>query len=203
MIETAIKNTPLRFETDPAIFSPKAVDSGTLSMLSQTEFSQGDKVLDLGCGYGVVGILAARLIGEGNVVMCDISERAVECARRNAELNGVPGVDIRISNGLDDIADDDFTLILSNPPYQTDFSVARRFIEVGFRKLSLGGRMIMVTKRLDWYRNKLSSVFGGVRVSQVNGYYVFVAEKRSACIKKKEKKPTLSKKLQRRQNKLR
>ena len=203
MITIEIKNTPLKFETDSMIFSPKAVDIGTLSMLSLIEFSQGDKVLDLGCGYGVVGILASKLIGDNNVVMCDISEKAVGYAKQNAKLNGVPNVDIRISNGFENIMENNFTLILSNPPYHTDFSVAKHFIEVGFKKLSVGGRMVMVTKRLEWYRNKFSSTFGGVKVQEINGYYVFIAEKRNSYIKKKEKKSTLSKKLQRKQNKFR
>ena len=171
-------------------------------MLALTEFLQEDKVLDLGCGYGVVGILACKLIGWENVIMCDISDKAVEYARRNAKLNGIPNADIRISNGFENIMEHDFTLILSNPPYHTDFSVAKHFIEVGFNKLSVGGRMVMVTKRLEWYKNKLSSIFGGVKVQEINGYYVFIAEKRNNYIKKKEKKSTLSKKLQRKQKKI-
>lgn len=199
MIKTEIKNIPLKFETDSTIFSPAAIDIGTLSMLSAIEFSQTDKVLDLGCGYGTVGILAGKLIGEKNVVMCDISEKAVECAKQNAKLNGVPNLSVRLSNGFENITENDFTLILSNPPYHTDFSVAKHFIEAGFKKLIVGGRMVMVTKRLEWYKNKLSSVFGGVRVQEINGYYVFIAEKRSGYVKKKEHKPALSKKLQRKQ----
>ncbi len=201
MIETQIKNISLVFETEPAVFSPNAVDSGTLSMLSLIDFSENDKVLDLGCGYGVVGIYAGKKIGGQNVVMCDISEIAVNLAKRNAELNGVSNIDTRISNGLDNIIENDFTLILSNPPYHTDFSVAKRFIEIGFKKLQIGGRMVMVTKRLEWYKNKLSSVFGGVKVQALNGYYVFIAEKRCAYIKKKEKGNKLSKKLQRKKRK--
>ncbi|MDE6054327.1 MAG: methyltransferase [Lachnospiraceae bacterium] len=201
MIETEIKNTPLVFETEPTVFSPNAVDIGTLSMLSLIDFSENDKVLDLGCGYGVVGILAGKKIGGQNVVMCDISEIAVSLAKRNAELNGISNIDTRISNGLDNIIENDFTLILSNPPYHTDFSVAKHFIEIGFKKLKIGGRMAMVTKRLEWYKNKLSSVFGGVKVQELNGYYVFIAEKRCAYIKKKEKGNKLSKKLQRKKRK--
>lgn len=61
---------------------------------------------------------------------------------------------------------------------------------------------MMVTKRLDWYKNKLISVFGGVKVQEIQGYYVFTAEKRSVSVRKKEKKaPALSKKLQRKQRK--
>lgn len=198
MISVEIKSVALKFQTDATIFSPKAIDSGTLAMLSVVDFSTADKVLDLGCGYGVVGILASKLIGGKNVIMCDISEKAVEYAKINAELNQVSDVDIRVSDGFKNIPNKDFTVILSNPPYHTDFSVAKHFIEAGFHRLIVGGRMVMVTKRLEWYKNKLSAVFGGVKVYDINGYYVFVAEKRKKAVKGKEKKANkLSKKLQR------
>ena len=201
MISIEIKNVSLKFETNSSNFSPNNIDIGTLAMLSVTDFLQGDKVLDLGCGYGVVGILAGKLIGQENITMCDISESAVEQAKINARLNQVPNIDIRLSDGLRNVPDNDFTLILSNPPYHTDFSVPKHFIEVGFKKLVLGGRLIMVTKRLDWYKNKLTSIFGGVKIHEINGYYVFIAEKRNNAIKKKEKTVhKLSKKLQRKQH---
>lgn len=201
MLLANIKNIDLRFETESSIFSPNSIDHGTLAMLSVIDFLPNDKVLDLGCGYGVVGILAGKMIGEEKVVMCDISERAVEYARMNAALNGLLHIDIRLSDGYQNIEENDFTMILSNPPYHADFKVPKNFIEGGFRKLTMGGKMVMVTKRLDWYKNKLISVFGGVSVQEIDGYYVFVAQKRSRIIKKK-KKPAkgLSKKLQRKQN---
>lgn len=202
MISTKIKNISLDFETEPSLFSPNAIDAGSLAMLSVADFKPGDKVLDLGCGYGVVGIFAGKIIGEENVIMCDISEAAVQYARVNAELNQVPEIDIRLSNGFDNIEEKDFTIILSNPPYHTDFSVAKHFIETGFKKLVVGGRMVMVTKRLDWYKNKLTAVFGGVRVYEIDGYYVFVAEKRNtSCRKKVKNGKGLSKKLRRKYGK--
>lgn len=198
MILANIKNIDLKFETGSSLFSPNFIDQGTLAMLSIIDFLPNDKVLDLGCGYGVVGILAGKLIGEEKVVMCDISERAVEYAKKNATLNGVPHINIRLSDGYENVEENDFTLILSNPPYHADFSVPKSFIEVGFRKLAMGGKLVMVTKRLDWYQNKLISVFGGVKVQEIEGYYVFVSEKRSQMIKKKAKPvKRLSKKLQR------
>ncbi len=200
MISAEIKGVSLRLETVPSNFSPNGIDTGTLAMLSETDFSQDDKVLDLGCGYGVVGILAGKLIGQERVVMCDVSESAVREAKINAELNQVPNLDIRLSDGFRNIPERDFTLILSNPPYHADFSVPKRFIEDGFKSLVLGGRLVMVTKRLDWYKNKLTSVFGGVKVREINGYYVFIAEKRKNAVERKPKPAqTLSKKLRRKQ----
>lgn len=198
-IEEQVQGIDLVLNTNEEVFSPTAVDKGTRAMLSFVEFKENDKVLDLGCGCGVVGILAAKQIGADNVVMCDVSENAMQLSKQNATANGVAGVTIRRSDGLNEISETGFTLILSNPPYHTDFAVAKGFIEDGFKKLAIGGKMVMVTKRLDWYRNKLSSVFGGVTVKEKDGYYVFLAEKRSNRKPKKEKKneQIMSKKLQR------
>lgn len=198
MITIRIKDVDLRLETEPSLFSPNFIDRGTLAMLSVIDFHPEDKVLDLGCGYGVVGILAGKLIGEENVVMCDISNRAAACARRNTHLNGVPNIKICSSDGYENIEDENFTLILSNPPYHTDFSIPKKFIEGGYRRLAMGGKMVMVTKRKIWYKNKLTSVFGGVKVYEREGYFIFVAEKRSGARKKSKKSgKTISKKLQR------
>lgn len=188
----------LQFETNSTIFSPGKVDAGTLAMLSVADIQDGDKLLDLGCGYGAVGIFAAHKTAPGNIIMCDILPEAVELSKKNAALNGIMPGKILQSDGFQNIEERDFTWILSNPPYHTDFAVAKSFIEDGFRHLVLGGKMVMVTKRLAWYKNKLTSVFGGVRIKEIDGYFVFTAEKRSLHKPVKEKKePHLSKKLER------
>jgi 16S rRNA (guanine1207-N2)-methyltransferase len=198
MITVCIKGVDLQFQTLPGVFSPSGIDAGTLAMLSAVEFQPGEKVLDLGCGYGVVGILAARLIGSDRVVLTDIDPEAVALARVNADLNGVLDIQIVQGDGFTEISDNDFTLILSNPPYHSDFSVAKAFIEKAWSHLLTGGRLVMVTKRLDWYRNKIIAVFGGVKVVSIDGYFVFLAEKRP-LVKNDKKSKTMqhSKKLQR------
>lgn len=201
MIEQKVKEINLKFNTNEKIFSPNKVDTGTLAMLSQIEFSEDDKILDLGCGYGIIGILASKLIGVENIIMCDISDDAITLSKENAKLNGVEGVEIIKSDGLDEIRDSDFTLILSNPPYHADFSVPKRFIEEGYKRLVFGGRMLMVTKRKDWYKNKFISIFGGVKIIEQDDYFVFIAEKRDIIKKKKVKdKNKLSRKLQRKKD---
>jgi len=187
MISAEIKGCNLVFNTSEKLFSPSGIDRGTLAMLSVAEFREGDRVLDLGCGYGVVGILAAKLVGPQNVVMTDVDEEAVRLSCENAALNHVEGVRVYRSDGFGDMTESGFSLILSNPPYHTDFSVPREFVEKGFNRLVIGGRMFMVTKRKEWYRNKLASIFGGVRLWETDGYYVFMAEKRSSSYAKTEK----------------
>lgn len=201
-MEAVINGISLTLYAHDSMFSPNAPDKGTLAMLSETEINLGDKVLDLGCGSGIVGIYAAKLIGGKNVVMTDSLEIAAEFAKKNAVLNNVPDITVCCGNGYENVADRDFTLILSNPPYHTDFSVAKAFIEGGYRRLVFGGKMIMVTKRLDWYKNKLTAVFGGVKVKEADGYYIFTAEKQQGIAKPPLKeKNKLSKKLRRKYEK--
>lgn len=201
MFEVEIWNNKLIFDTDPSLFSPMSADRGTMAMLRTVGLKQDaqnvqdgqnnqnnqnaqhllpdEKVLDLGCGYGIVGIAAAKVIGGNRVYMVDNNEKAVLLSRKNAVGNSVPDVTIVCGDGVSAFKDVDFSLILCNPPYHTDFSVAKAFIEQGFRSLKQGGRMIMVVKRLDWYRNKLTAVFGGVRTVEDDGYFILTSEKRS------------------------
>lgn len=142
--------------TEKSLFSPNSIDKGTLTMLSKVDFQPGQKILDLGCGYGVIGIYAAHFSGAENVTMVDI-----------------------------------------NPPYHANFDVPKNFIEGGLRHLKHGGRMVMVTKRYQWYKNKLEDVFGGVTVIEDNDYYIFISEKRAVHKTQEREKQKLSKKLQR------
>lgn len=186
-ITETLKEIKLLFETEEGVFSPKGVDKGTIAMLSVVDFKEGDRVLDLGCGFGVVGILAAKIVGTDNVVMIDKDKLAVRLSKENALLNDLAGIKVYESDGFKDLKEKDFTMILSNPPYHTDFSVAKEFIEKGFNRLSIGGKMIMVTKRDLWYRNKLTSIFGGVRVWNIDDYFVFMSIKKKSTYAKKIK----------------
>lgn len=201
MIRMEHNGNLFEFDSDKGLFSPTKIDEGTLAMLSKVEFHENDKILDLGCGYGVVGIIAGKTIGGYKVVMSDISDKAVCFAKRNIIKNQLNGIRIIQSNVYVSIPDRDFSLILSNPPYHSDFSDGKVFIEEGFKRIVLGGRMIMVTKRKKWYKRKFISVFGGVTIFEVDGYYVFIAEKRTLSSSKKTEKDKgkLSKKLMRKQ----
>lgn len=191
MVKFEQDNMMWEFKTTSEVFSPIQIDRGTLAMISQVQMKKEDKLLDLGCGYGFVGIYASLYINPKNIVMCDVSDEAIELSLSNAQNNNVNGLEIIKSDGLDNIRDRDFTLILSNPPYHVDFSVPKKFIEQGYKSLIPGGKMYMVTKRKDWYKNKLISTFGGVKIQEIDGYYIFMAQKLSTM---KEKKPVINNK---------
>ena len=178
-IDATVKGVELRLRTTPSLSSPRAVDAGTLAMLSCVDFGPEDKVLDLGCGYGVVGLVAAKLGRADRVYLLDKDPSAVEIATINLAANDAGGATVVLSDGFRSFFETGFDKILCNPPYQADFAVPKHFIEKGFNRLVVGGSLFMVTKRELWYRNKITSVFGGVRVSEVGGYFVFEATRKS------------------------
>jgi 16S rRNA (guanine1207-N2)-methyltransferase len=179
MIYKKINGIDLYFKTHPSLFSPCNIDQGTLALLSVVELKAGDKVLDLGCGYGAIGIYAAKILGAENVVMSDVDGTAVELSKENESLNDLSGIRIVQGDSYKCIADNDFTVILINPPYHVDFSLPKIFIEKGHGRLQENGRMYLVAKRKVWYKNKLISVFGGVKIWYVGGYNVFMSMKRN------------------------
>jgi 16S rRNA (guanine1207-N2)-methyltransferase len=176
----------MSFETEPGVFSPDSPDKGTLFMLGRAEARAGDKILDLGCGCGIVGIFLAKKYGAA-ANFCDIDTRCTELTKKNLAANGVSG-EVWLGEGFFAVPDSGYSLILCNPPFHADFSVPKSFIEKGFNRLIIGGRMILVTKRRKWYENKLKAVFGGVRVFAEDDYFVFIAEKRQVSYEKRKQR---------------
>ena len=170
----------LEVMTEGSLFSPKEADKGTLAMLRHVSFEAENKVLDLGCGTGIVSLIAAASgVDPKNIVLTDVDPLAVSTAEKNMKKNGFEGAVFVVGDALTNVPGSGFDLILSNPPYHTDFKVAKTFIEKGFNRLSIGGKMFMVTKRKDWYKNKLISIFGGVKIYEEDGYFIFESQKRS------------------------
>ena len=180
MVIALVNDIQFELVTHEGLFSPRRVDAGTQAMLECVELNEGDRVLDLGCGYGVVGVYAAHVIGEANVFMIDSDATAVEVARANAVANGFENLSVSQSDGFRDFHETGFTKILSNPPYHADFAVPKHFILKGFNRLEIGGQMWFVTKREKWYRNKLQSVFGNAKTEKRDGYFVMHATKTQA-----------------------
>ena len=103
----------LRFLTDTGVFSKTTVDYGSQVLLNTLDFQQGERLLDVGCGYGPLGIALAKAQGL-DVTMIDINQRAVALAQKNAEKNGVKA-QIFQSNLYDNVTGT-FQHIISNPP---------------------------------------------------------------------------------------
>ncbi|MGO4369964.1 class I SAM-dependent methyltransferase, partial [Paenibacillus sp. MCAF20] len=89
-----LRGYAFRFMTDAGVFSKTGVDYGSRVLIDVMEIAGDAKVLDVGCGYGPIGLTAAKLAQQGHVTMIDINERAVELSRENARLNGISNITV-------------------------------------------------------------------------------------------------------------
>ncbi|NQT09149.1 methyltransferase, partial [Candidatus Bathyarchaeota archaeon] len=89
LVRCRLRGQEFEFLTSSGIFSYKKLDLGTRLLVESMVLPESGRVLDVGCGYGPVGIVAARLVPGLEVWMTDVNERAVRLAERNCERNGV------------------------------------------------------------------------------------------------------------------
>lgn len=134
------------FHSTWGIFSPDAVDEGSRLLIQNMDISPADMVLDLGCGYGVIGIVAATLAPHGHTHMVDKDFVAVRYAQENAELNHLKNTEGYLSNGFSDISEGrTFHKILSNLPAKVGKEMLSIFVSDAKKHLKPGGKIIVVT----------------------------------------------------------
>jgi len=179
--EWQLRGFKLKFTTDAGVFSKTGVDYGSQVLINVMEFAERATVLDVGCGYGPIGITAAKLAPEGHVTMIDINERAVELSKKNAELNGVNNVTVMQSDLYEAVHGMRFDCIISNPPIRAGKSVVHRVFEEGYELLNEGGSMWIVIQKKQGApsaKAKLESLFRSVEeVTKDKGYRIFKAIK--------------------------
>ncbi len=139
-------------------------------------------VLDLGCGYGPIGIVVAKLKPQLQVWMTDVNQRAIALAEKNASLNGVDNVRIIDGHLYEPVEDLIFDVILTNPPISAGMRKAvEPIIEGATRHLRLGGYLQLVVRTTKGGRNLsmlLERYFGGFEVvARGSGYRVLKAER--------------------------
>lgn len=163
------------FVTDTNMFSKDKVDTGTQILLDAVaKHGVGNKVLDLGCGYGVVGVVLNRTFG-CEVDACDINRRAVESSVSNAQRNNAK-VRAVVSDGFENLTDmyDDIVL---NPPIRAGKAVIYRLFEESRDHLMEGGRLWIVIRKQHGAlsaEKKLKELFNSVElVDRDKGFHVY------------------------------
>ncbi len=135
----------LTFHTTWGIFSPKGIDEGSRLLLDHLEIKEDDDTLDLGCGYGPLGLTMAKLAPRGTSVLVDKDFMAVEYSRKNAELNGISNTEIFLSNGFDQVERKSFDVIVSNLPAKTGKELYYLYFYDALARLNPGGAIYVVT----------------------------------------------------------
>jgi len=173
---------PLKFRTTWGIFSPKAIDEGTRLLLSHLEIKPTDDCMDLGCGYGPIGITVARLAPQGRTLMVDKDYVAVEYAKKNIEINGLKNADARLSNAFSEVGEQQFDLIVSNIPAKVGKEMLAIINQDAMDHLRPGGRFYVVSVNglRQLFKREFTEVFGNYKkVKQGKNYTVSMARKPS------------------------
>lgn len=176
-----LRGRTFRFVTDAGVFSRDRVDFGSVLLIETMEFSPDARVLDVGCGYGPIGLTAAFLAPSGHVTMIDVNERAVSLAKRNAERNGISNVTILVSDLYEQVRGQTFHVILTNPPIRAGKDTVHRIFTEGYDLLADGGELWVVIQKKQGAPSalkKLQEVYREVEeVERKKGYSIFRAKK--------------------------
>lgn len=163
----------MTFLTDAGVFSKKMVDFGSQLLLKCLEVNQGETVLDVGCGYGPLGLSLAKAYGV-QATMVDINNRALDLARQNAERNKVEAT-IFQSNIYEQV-EGNFDHVISNPPIRAGKQVVHEIIEKSKDFLEIGGDLTIVIQKKQGApsaKSKMEDVFGNCEILKKDkGYYI-------------------------------
>ncbi|MEC0299578.1 class I SAM-dependent methyltransferase [Peribacillus frigoritolerans] len=178
-----LKGRTFRFKSDNGVFSKKEVDFGSRLLVESFNLNEAveGNILDVGCGYGPIGISIAAAYPDRTIEMIDINSRAVELSKENAASNGIANVNIYESDRFDKVASNQFAVILTNPPIRAGKSVVHEILEESYRSLVAGGELWVVIQKKQGApsaMDKMEQLFGNVEVPvKKKGYYILLSKK--------------------------
>ena len=179
-----LRGREFRFISDSGVFSKKTVDFGSRLLIETFRLNEevaGD-ILDVGCGYGPMGLALAYAYPARLVEMVDVNERAMSLARRNAEANNIRNVKVYESNTYDQVPEErQFAAIVSNPPIRAGKQVVHRNLSEAHVHLLPGGTLTVVIQKKQGApsaEQKMLDVFGNVAViARDKGYWIIQSVK--------------------------
>lgn len=177
-LRVRLLDTPMTFLTDAGVFSKRMVDYGSQVLLNTLDLESDKTLLDVGCGYGPLGLTLGKVFGV-QATLTDINSRALDLARANAEKNQV-NARIFQSNVYDDV-EGNFDYIVSNPPIRAGKSVVHEIIKGAFRHLEDQGSLTIVIQKKQGApsaKAKMEEVFGNCQILKKDkGYYILESVK--------------------------
>lgn len=176
-----INDKDFRIHALPGVFSYGHIDQGTQMLIECMHDLGGDHVLDIGCGYGVLGMYAAQR-GAKIVHLGDNHLLSVVAAQENLRVNGISNAVAYASDLYSSLPSVSYDLILSNPPFhsgkEVEYLIASTLIIHGFERLNKGGSLVIVANRFIRYQKTMRQVFGNVETVMENTkYHVLTSHK--------------------------
>jgi 16S rRNA (guanine1207-N2)-methyltransferase len=181
LVRTCLRGVAFEFTTASSVFSIKRVDLGTRVLIESMDLPEKGCVLDVGCGYGAVGIAAAKFTPKLHVVLTDVNRRAILLAKKNAEKNRVHNVEVRHGSLYEPVKDYCFDVVLSNPPVSAGMTTVEAIIRRAPAVMACGGTFQMVIRSKIGKKTlpeALTEAFGNCGVLAIeSGYRVLTAQK--------------------------
>lgn len=174
-----LNNESLKIITLPGVFSYGKLDEGTRMLIEGLTVKENSKVLDWGCGCGIIGLVAKKIQTSSKVDMVDSNALALEATKMTMTINGLPTERIWASDVFSDVKDK-YDLILSNPPFhsgiETDYDTVEKFISETKAHLHPKGRQRIVANAFLKYRPLIKKAFGNCEiVAENNAYKIYEA----------------------------
>ena len=180
LIKSELCGFPMQFATTWGLFSPRAIDEGSKLMLDHIQVNPDDNCLDIGCGYGPLGLTIAKLAPEGHTILVDKDFVAIEYTNKNIKLNKLSNCESFLSNGLSQVGKQRFDLVVSNIPAKVGNELLSLFLYDSWQHLEPGGRFYVVTISgiRKYIERSFKEVFGNYKkVKQGKTYTVALAIK--------------------------
>lgn len=174
-IEVMIRGERFRFITASGVFSFGKLDRGTELLIESMILDERWKILDLGCGYGAVGITASRFVRY--VIMTDVNRRAIQIAKKNLKINGVKNAEVRWGSLYEPVRGEKFHSIITNPPVHAGKEILREIVINAPRHLHDEGLLQLVIKTKQgakYIKGLMEENFAEVReLAKGSGYRVY------------------------------
>jgi len=180
-----LRGRPFTFHTDSAVFSRRDVDAGTRLLIDALRVGPSESLLDLGCGYGAIGVAIAATVEGAKVTMTDVNRRALVLARKNAQANGVKA-DVREGALYAPVEGLAFDHIASNPPIRAGKAVVHGIVDGAPAHLLDGGSVWLVARTAQGapsLMRKMEDVFGNAEVVARGGGFRVLRSARPASLK--------------------
>jgi 16S rRNA (guanine1207-N2)-methyltransferase len=165
-LDVTLRGKRYKLYSRPGVFSWDHVDEATTILAEVMQIREGDAVLDIGCGSGALGVVAASLSGHGPITMVDADVEAVRSATRSADANGLVNYRALTSDVAGAVLGERFDVVVTNPPFHvgkaTDLNVPLQFIHDAWEVLVHGGRLFLVANRTLPYEQAIKHRFGNV-----------------------------------------
>ncbi|WP_212925928.1 class I SAM-dependent methyltransferase [Oceanobacillus sp. J11TS1] len=177
-----LRGKTFQFKSDIGVFSKSEVDFGSRVLIEAfREPEVKGPILDVGCGYGPIGLSLASSFSDRQIFMIDVNKRAVELAKENAVINKISNTTIFQSDLYEQLNEKSFASIVTNPPIRAGKKVVHAIFEEAYDYLAEQGELWVVIQKKQGApsaKDKMEEIFGNVEVVQKNkGYFILRAKK--------------------------